>query len=67
MIRNVGTIDRLLRLALVVAIAAAYGLGYLSGALATILGVVALVALLTGLFSICPAYSLFGVSTRSRH
>jgi hypothetical protein len=66
MTRNVGPIDRALRLLVVVAIAIAYSLGHLSGALAIALGIVAVVALLTSLFSICPAYSLLGVSTCKR-
>ncbi|HEY8261309.1 MAG TPA: DUF2892 domain-containing protein [Methylosinus sp.] len=66
MTKNVGMIDRLLRLLVVVAIVVAYALGHLSGALAIGLGVVAVVALLTSLFSICPAYSLLGVSTCAR-
>lgn len=67
MTKNVGMIDRLLRLLVVAAIAVAYALGHLSGALAIALGVAALIALLTSLFSVCPAYSLLGVSTCKRH
>jgi hypothetical protein len=66
MTRNVGTIDRLLRLLVVVAIIVAYALGHLSGALAIVFGIVAVVALLTSLFSTCPAYSLLGVSSCAR-
>ncbi|MBY6241729.1 DUF2892 domain-containing protein [Methylosinus sp. Sm6] len=66
MSKNVGMIDRLLRLAVVVAIAVAYALGHLSGTIAIVLGAVALALLLTSLFSTCPAYSLLGVSTCAR-
>lgn len=66
MSKNVGMIDRLLRLLVVVAIAVAYALGHLSGAIAIALGVVALTLLLTSFVSICPAYSLLGVSTCAR-
>jgi hypothetical protein len=67
MSKNVGMIDRLLRLLVVAAIVVAYALGHLSGTIAIVLGIVALVLLLTSLFSVCPAYSLFGVSTCQRH
>lgn len=64
MMKNVGALDRAIRLAVVVAVAAAYLLGHLSGTLALILGLVAAVFLVTGLLSNCPAYRLLGFSTR---
>ncbi|CAN2532410.1 hypothetical+protein [Methylocapsa aurea] len=63
---NVGTIDRIVRLAVVAAIALAYWLGALGGGLAIALGVVALVAFVTSVFSFCPAYGLLGMSTCKR-
>ncbi|WP_246722398.1 DUF2892 domain-containing protein [Methylosinus sp. H3A] len=66
MTSNVGTLDRIVRLAVVLVIAVAYWLGALSGGLAIALGVVALVALVTSFFSFCPAYRLLGVSTCKR-
>lgn len=66
MIKNMGSTDRALRLLLVIAIAAAYGLGYLSGTAAIVLGVVAAVLLLTSLVGTCPAYLPFGLSTRGK-
>ena len=64
--KNMGTIDRVIRGAVVVAIAAAYGLGLIGGTLALVLGVVALILLLTTLTSTCPAYIPFGLSTRRK-
>ena len=61
--KNVGNTDRMIRLAAVVAIAVAYGAGLIGGTLAIVLGVVALVLLLTSLTSTCPAYMAFGLST----
>ncbi|TRL30485.1 DUF2892 domain-containing protein [Methylosinus sporium] len=66
MTRNVGTIDRIFRLAIVAAIALAYWLGALSGGLAIALGVVAIIAFATSLVCFCPAYRLFGISTCKR-
>lgn len=64
--KNVGTIDRMIRIAAVVGIAGAYGLGLIGGTLAIVLGVVALVLLVTSLTSTCPAYLPFGISTRAK-
>jgi len=64
--KNMGTVDRVLRAAVVAAIGAAYLLGLVSGAWALGLGAVALVFLLTSLFATCPAYLPFGISTRRR-
>lgn len=62
-----GTIDRVIRLVAVAAVLGAYGLGFIGGTLALVLGAVAVVLLLTSLTATCPAYMPFGLSTRSRH
>lgn len=64
--KNMGNIDRALRLIAVVAIAVAYAMGALSGTLAIVLGVVAVAFVLTSLVGTCPAYLPFGLSTRGR-
>jgi len=64
--KNMGAIDRIIRIAVVVVIGAAYGLGLISGVTALVLGVVALVLLLTSLTATCPAYMPFGLSTRRK-
>lgn len=53
MTRNMGNLDRALRLGAVLAIAVAYFLGALSGAVAVILGVAAAAFLLTSLIGTC--------------
>jgi hypothetical protein len=65
-VKNMGTIDRVIRLATVAAVIGAYGLGLISGPLALVLGAVAAVLLLTSLTATCPAYMPFGLSTRRR-
>lgn len=65
--KNMGTLDRVIRLAAVAAIIGAYGLGLISGILALVLGAVAVVLLLTSLTATCPAYMPFGLSTRPLH
>ena len=64
--KNVGTIDRGIRLAAVAAVIGAYGLGLIGGTLALVLGAVAVVLLLTSLTATCPAYMPFGLFTRPR-
>ncbi len=64
--KNIGSLDRIIRLAGAAAIAIAYATGLVSGTLAIVLGVVALVLLATSLTSTCPAYLPFGISTRPK-
>jgi hypothetical protein len=67
MTKNMGNFDRAFRLIVVVGIGIAYLVGALSGALATVLGAVAAVFLLTSLVGTCPAYLPFGLSTRDKN
>jgi len=64
MIKNMGNLDRIIRLTIVLAIGVAFALGNISGVLALVLGVVGLAFLLTGLVGTCPIYLPFGLSTR---
>jgi hypothetical protein len=61
--KNMGTVDRVIRTLIAVAIAVLYFTGVLGGTLALILGVVAVIFLLTSLVSFCPGYLPFGIST----
>jgi len=63
---NMGTADRVVRILAAVAIAVLYFTGQISGTLATVLGVVAVVFVLTSLVGRCPAYLPFGFSTCKR-
>jgi hypothetical protein len=63
---NMGTIDRLIRLIVVVVIGVLYYTGQVSGLLATILGIVAVAFLVTSILGWCPVYLPFGLSTRKR-
>ena len=64
MTKNMGTVDRAVRLSIVVIIAALYFAGQLSGTVAIVLGVVAVAFLGTSLIGWCPTYVPFGISTR---
>lgn len=61
---NIGTWDRVMRIGLALVILALYFLNVLSGAAAIILGVVALVFVLTSSVNFCPLYVPFRFSTR---
>jgi hypothetical protein len=67
MTKNMGNLDRAVRLFVVLAIGIAYLMGQLSGTLAIVLSVVAVAFLLTSLVGTCPAYLPFGLSTRSKN
>lgn len=64
MIKNMGNLDRIIRLTIVLAIGVAFALGKISGVLALVLGIVGLAFLLTSLVGTCPIYLPFGLSTR---
>lgn len=61
--KNMGTIDRIIRLTVVAIIAVLYFAGQITGTAAIILGIVAVAFLLTSLIGWCPAYAPFHFST----
>ncbi len=63
MMKNESGFDRILRVLLAAAIAVLYFTGVLSGTWAIVLGVVAVILLVTGLVGFCPLYKLLGIST----
>ena len=64
--KNMGAADRLIRILLAIVIAVLYFMKQISGTVAVILIVVAIVFLLTSLVSFCPAYVPFKISTRKK-
>jgi hypothetical protein len=61
---NLGTTDRVLRVLVAVVIAVLYGTGVISGTLAIVLSILAVVFVLTSAINFCPLYTVFGISTR---
>jgi hypothetical protein len=61
--KNIGAADRAIRIVAAIAIAVLYFTNVIGGTLSLILGVVAVLLLLTSLVSWCPAYLPFGLST----
>ncbi len=61
--KNMGTADRVIRTIVAILIAVLYFTGVIGGTLALILGIIAVIFLLTSLVSWCPGYLPFGIST----
>lgn len=64
--KNVGTLDRTARLVVAAVIAALYFTGNISGTAAAVLGIVAVVFVLTSVVRWCPLYRLLGLRTCGR-
>lgn len=64
MVKNMGTVDRVVRIGFALIVAVLYVAGLITGWLALILGVLALVFLVTGIVGFCPLYLPFNFSTR---
>ena len=64
--RNMGLVDRIIRVLIAGEIAILYSIDLLAGATAITLGIVAIVFIATSLFGFCPLYFLLGISTNKR-
>lgn len=64
--KNMGTIDRAIRTLLAIMVLVLYGLKLISGTAAIILGIFAVVFLLTSLVGFCPLYVPLKISTRKK-
>ena len=62
--KNMGTIDRAMRVAAAVVLGLLYFLGIIQGTLGTVLVVVAVMFLVTSAVGFCPGYLPLGFSTR---
>lgn len=62
--KNMGSVDRTVRTIIAVIVAILYFTGQISGTVAIILGILAIVFLLTSFVGTCPLYLPFGLSTR---
>ncbi|RMH60146.1 MAG: DUF2892 domain-containing protein [Bacteroidetes bacterium] len=64
--KNMGTIDRVLRVVVAIVIGVLYFTGQITGTAALILGILAVVFLLTSLVGTCPLYVPLGLSTAKK-
>ena len=64
---NLHSLDRIGRLLFAVVVAVLYYTGTITGTLAMVLGIAAIVLLLTGLVNFCPLYAALGISTKPKN
>ncbi|AMC10408.1 hypothetical protein Lupro_03700 [Lutibacter profundi] len=64
--KNMGSIDKIIRVLVAVVIAVLYWQGIISGTLAIVLLVLGIVFLLTSLINFCPLYTIFGINTSKK-
>lgn len=64
--KNLGTLDKAIRISLAIVIAILYFTNVISGTLAIILGIVAIIFIVTSFISFCPLYFPFRISTRKK-
>ena len=64
--KNMGSTDKIIRIAIAVIIAILYFTNTISGTLAIVLGAFALIFIITSFVSVCPLYALLGISTRKK-
>lgn len=64
--KNMGTIDRVIRTVLAIVIGVLYFTGQITGLAGIILGVFAVIFLVTSAISFCPLYLPFGISTNKK-
>lgn len=61
--KNMGTIDRVIRVALAVLVAVLYFTGQISGTAALVLGIFAVIFVITSAIGFCPLYVPLNIST----
>ena len=64
--KNMGTIDKVIRILVAVVVVILYFTNVISGTLAIILLAVSAIFVVTSLLSFCPLYLPFGLSTRKK-
>jgi len=64
--RNIGTVDRVIRIVIAAVLAVLIFTGQVSTTAAIILGVVAVILLLTSIVAFCPIYFPFKLSTAKK-
>lgn len=62
--KNMGTVDRAVRIGVAIVVAALFLTGQISGVLAAVLGLFAVVFVATSFVGNCPLYTAIGLSTR---
>jgi len=61
--KNIGSVDKFVRIIIAAIIMALYYFGYISDTLAMVLLIIGIILLLTSLINFCPIYKIIGVNT----
>jgi hypothetical protein len=61
--KNMGSVDKAVRILAALVVAVLYLAGQITGTAAIVLGVIAVVFVATSLISFCPLYTLFKINT----
>jgi glucose uptake protein GlcU len=64
--KNMGMADKAIRFVLAAIVGVLYFTNFINGTLAIVLGVLAVVFILTSFISFCPLYLPFGINTRRK-
>lgn len=64
--KNVGKVDRIVRVCAALLVGLLYLTGVIEGIAAIVLGIVAIALLVTGIVGFCSLYVPFGISTRKK-
>ena len=64
--KNMGTVDKVIRILVAVVVVILYFTNVISGTLAIILLALSAIFVVTSILSICPLYMPFGLSTRKK-
>jgi len=63
---NMGSVDRIVRFIIAIALGVLYYMGIIDGTLGIILILISVIFLLTSFISVCPLYLPFGLSTKGK-
>jgi hypothetical protein len=64
--KNVGTIDRVARIIIGIALLAGFALNMVAAPLSYLVALIGIIALVTGAIGTCPAYSIIGITTTGK-
>ena len=62
--RNMGVIDRIIRLVIAIVLISLFASGILAGTIGTILLIIAIVFALTSVVGFCPMYTIFRIKSK---
>lgn len=62
--KNMANLDRLIRALVAILVLVLYLMGQISGTAAIILGVIAVIFIITSVLGYCPTYHMLGISTK---